>query len=81
MHPTAYLVICRRVRHSVEVLHSPTETGLDDWAETVRVSPPTTSNEETRAMDDPRSSKCYDGDHNRCDDHRCLCTCHRENSS
>lgn len=48
VHPTAYLVICRRVRHSIDVLHSPTETGLDDWAGPVRVSPPTTSNKETR---------------------------------
>lgn len=47
VHPTAYLVICRRVRHSIDVLHSPTETGLDDWAGPSRVSPPTTSNEET----------------------------------
>lgn len=47
VHPTAYLVICRRVRHSIDVLHSPTETGIDDWAGPFRVSPPTTSNEET----------------------------------
>jgi hypothetical protein len=44
-HPIADLVICKKLRHSPTVLHN--SRNVPDWAETVRVSPPTTSNEET----------------------------------
>lgn len=44
-HPLADLVICKKLRHSPTVLHN--SRNVPDWAETVRVSPPTTSNEET----------------------------------
>jgi hypothetical protein len=32
IHPVTY-AICRRVRHSRAVMHSPSETGQADWAD------------------------------------------------
>jgi hypothetical protein len=43
-HPFSDLAICRRVRHFRGVLHSPTDTGLADWAD----EPPTPTDQENR---------------------------------